>query len=96
LIYILISIINGDDNHKSKHGTKALGFTALWSAGMVLLVMIASGVVVFYGKTSAHIIGLLIGVCAMLTQLLFVIMIVFFVYSEHANTSGHGSSPFFL
>jgi hypothetical protein len=58
---------------------------------MVLLVMTASGVVVFYGKASSHIVGLLIGISAMLTQLLFVIMIVFFVFAEKAASTGPGT-----
>lgn len=62
---------------------------------MVLIVMIASGVIIFYGKTSSHLIGLLIGISAMLTQLLFVIMIVFFIYSEHASNSSHGKTLLF-
>lgn len=91
LIYILIAIICGDDNHKSKYGTKAIGFTALWTAGMVLILMVSSGIVIFYGKAPPHIVGLIIGISGMLTQLLFVVMIVFFVYAEHAQSSGHGS-----
>jgi hypothetical protein len=62
---------------------------------MVLLVMVGSGVVVFYGKASSLIVGLLIGTSAMLTQLLFVVMIVFFVFAESAESTGPGKSPSF-
>lgn len=92
MIYILISIIVGDDNHKSNYGTKAIGFAALWSSGMLLILMVASGIIIFYGKASSHLIGLLIGISGMLAQLFFVLCVVFLVYGDHAISTGHGNN----
>lgn len=49
LIYVvLVPILAADDNQKSD-GSKALGFSALRSSGLVIILMIISGVVVFQG-----------------------------------------------
>lgn len=87
---MLVAIISADDNHKSKDGTKALGFSAIWTAGILCVVVVFSAFVVFKGGSSAHHIGLLIGTTGMLSQLFFMLMIVFFVYGEHASSQGHG------
>eukprot|EP00602_Paraphysomonas_sp_CaronLab_P002912 CAMPEP_0185029912 /NCGR_PEP_ID=MMETSP1103-20130426/16557_1 /TAXON_ID=36769 /ORGANISM="Paraphysomonas bandaiensis, Strain Caron Lab Isolate" /LENGTH=144 /DNA_ID=CAMNT_0027564839 /DNA_START=198 /DNA_END=632 /DNA_ORIENTATION=+ len=51
--------------------------------------MCGSAKVVFHGNATPHTVGLLIGASAMLAQLFFVLMIVFFVFSEHASSKGH-------
>ena len=90
MVYVLVAIISADDNHKSNDGTKALGFAAVWSAGMMVIVVVSSALVIFKGESSAHHVGLLIGSTGMLTQLFFILMIVFFVYSEHVNDNQNG------
>ena len=91
MVYILVAIISADDNHKSDDGTKALGFAALWTASIMTVLVIASAFVVFKGESSAHHVGLLIGSTGMMSQLFFILMIVFFVYSEHASKNGNGA-----
>jgi hypothetical protein len=47
------------------------------------------------GKASALVVGIVIGSSAMLTQLFFVLMIVFFVFGKSAhNSSGHDYGKF--
>jgi hypothetical protein len=89
-VYVIVAIISADDNHKSDDGTKALGFAALWSAAILVVVVVTSAFVVFRAQSTAHHVGLLIGSTGMLSQLFFVLMILFFVYSEHASSSGAG------
>eukprot|EP00602_Paraphysomonas_sp_CaronLab_P010442 CAMPEP_0185024468 /NCGR_PEP_ID=MMETSP1103-20130426/7559_1 /TAXON_ID=36769 /ORGANISM="Paraphysomonas bandaiensis, Strain Caron Lab Isolate" /LENGTH=221 /DNA_ID=CAMNT_0027557447 /DNA_START=83 /DNA_END=748 /DNA_ORIENTATION=- len=89
VVYVLVAILAADDNEKSEDGVKALGFSALWSSALLIIVMCGSAKVVFYGNASPHTVGMLIGSSAMLAQLFFVLMIVFFVFSEHASTHGH-------
>lgn len=90
-MYVLVAIISADDNHKAEDGTKALGFAALWSAGLLVIVVVASAFVVFRRQSTSYHVGLLIGYTGMLSQLFFVLMILFFVYSEHASANGHGN-----
>lgn len=56
--------------------------------------MVSSGITVFYGKASSHIVGLLIGISGMLAQLFFVLCVIFFVYADHAISTGHGIIPY--
>ncbi len=57
---------------------------------MVLILLISSGIAIIYGKASSYLIGLLLGGSGMLCQLFLILVIVFFVYSDHATSRGHG------
>lgn len=48
------------------------------------------GKVVFGGKSSELLVGFLIGVAAMLTELFFVLMVTFFVLGQNATVNSYG------
>lgn len=66
-------------------GSKGAGFAAMWSCVILLFVSFACTYIIVRGKASSFFVGMVIGASAMLTQLFFVLMFVFFVFGESAG-----------
>lgn len=88
-VFIIVSIITADDNEKSDGGYRVVGFSGIWTAFMMTAIMSLSAQVVFDNCRSPFVIGALIGSSFMLAQLQFVMMIVYFVFADHAKNNDH-------
>mmetsp|Transcript_20329 Transcript_20329/g.37725 ORF Transcript_20329/g.37725 Transcript_20329/m.37725 type:complete len:212 (-) Transcript_20329:249-884(-) len=92
VVFILVAVIAADDNQKSSGGYKAIGFTSIWTSFMMIAIMSLAAQVVFDEWHSPFVVGSLIGSCVMMAQMQFVMMIVYFVFGDHAKNNGHDVS----
>lgn len=77
-------------NSKSVGGYKSATFAAIWAMLLVILFAYQGALVVFYGRASAVVVGCVIGASAMMCQLFFVLMVVFFVLGKEATDMNFG------
>lgn len=74
---------------KSVGGLPSATFAAIWSMFICILFTIHGAQIVFGGISSELGVGFMIGVAAMMTQLFFVLMCVFFVLSTEAKAMNY-------
>jgi hypothetical protein len=60
---------------------------------LVIAFTAVGGKIVFGGRSSELLVGFLIGTAAMLSQLCFVLMVIFFVFGSSAKTTGLRTAP---
>ena len=72
-------------------GYKSASFAAIWTMFLVIIFVYQSAQLVFRNQASKVQVGFLIGSGAMLSELMFVLMCVFFVLGTEANTNGYGN-----
>ena len=89
LIQCIVSIVVAAKQN-SIGGYPSATFAAIWSMFLCILFTIHGAQIVFGGISSELGVGFMIGVAAMMTQLFFVLMCVFFVLSTEAKTAGYG------
>mmetsp|Transcript_35537 Transcript_35537/g.33708 ORF Transcript_35537/g.33708 Transcript_35537/m.33708 type:complete len:183 (+) Transcript_35537:100-648(+) len=92
LIQCIVSIIVAV-YQKGEGGYPSATFAAIWSMFLCILFTIHGAQIVFGGVSSELGVGFMIGVAAMMTQLFFVLMCVFFVLATEAQTAGYASAP---
>ena len=68
----------------------SINFAAIWAMFLAIIFLYVGGQVVFKGQNSPLQVGFLIGVAAMLCQLFFLLMCVFFVFGAEARKKGYG------
>ncbi len=83
IVSIAVAAANANAN---TGGHKSASFAAIWSMFLVIGFTAVGGQVVFGGRSSELLVGFLIGVAAMLTELFFVLMVFFFTLGEQATT----------
>jgi hypothetical protein len=74
------------------HGYKSASFAAIWSMFLVIVFTVLGAMIVFNGKCSELLVGFMIGVAAMLTELFFVLMVIFFVLGTNGDSNGYRKS----
>jgi hypothetical protein len=89
LIQCIVSIIVAA-KQKGIGGYPSATFAAIWSMFLCILFMIHGAQIVFGSVSSELGVGFMIGVAAMMTQLFFVLMCVFFVLATEAKSAGYG------
>lgn len=85
---VIVSIAVAAANDQYAFGYKSAGFAAIWSMFLVIGFTGLGASIVFGGKASELLVGFLIGVAAMLAELFFVLMVIFFVIGTNAANSG--------
>lgn len=81
---------------RGEGGYPSATFAAIWSMFLCILFMIHGAQIVFGSVSSELGVGFMIGVAAMMTQLFFVLMCVFFVLATEAKTAGYGKEEMFF
>ena len=71
-------------------GYPSATFAAIWSMFLCILFTIHGAQIVFGAASTELGVGFMIGVAAMMTQLFFVLMCVFFVLATEAKAAGYG------
>lgn len=89
LIQCIVSIVVAVKQN-SLGGYPSATFAAIWSMFLCILFTTHGAQIVFGGVSSELGVGFMIGVAAMMTQLFFVLMCIFFVLSTEAKTAGYG------
>lgn len=91
LLTVIVSLICAGFNAETEGGSKGLSFAAIWSALVVIAYAIIGSISV-YSSNGADLftIGNLIGMGAMLAQLYFVLMWVYFILGQRAGENGYG------
>ena len=92
IIQVIVSIAVAAMNSKSHGGYKSATFTSIWAMLLALIFCGVGGQIVFKGNSSPLLVGFMIGVAAMLCQLFFVLMCVFFVLGTEATHNGYGET----
>jgi glucan phosphoethanolaminetransferase (alkaline phosphatase superfamily) len=92
LVQVIVSIAVAAKNSTAGGGYKSLSFAAIWSMFLVIIFVGLGAQIVFRGQATALQVGFLIGVSAMLCQLFFVLMVIFFIVSTEATTSNYSKS----
>lgn len=90
---MIVSCAVAASNSKTAGGYKSASFAAIWSMFLVIAFTALGAKIVFGGRSSELLIGFLIGVAAMLSQLCFVLMVIFFVFGVNAKTSNIATAP---
>lgn len=90
VIQIIVSIAVAAKNSKSIGGYKSATFAAIWAMFLVIIFAILGGHIVFVGNANPVQVGFLIGVAAMLAQLFFVLMCIYFTLGSEATHNGYG------
>jgi uncharacterized membrane protein len=93
VVQVIVSIAVAAANDLSKTGYRSAAFAAIWSMFLVVSFVTLGGTIVFGGKASELLIGFQIGVAAMLTELFFVLMVIFFILGEKAKLNGKKEAP---
>lgn len=88
MVQVIVSIIVASYNEKTTQGgMKSCGFAAIWSMFLVIIFTYLGGkLVLSANKSSELMIGFMIGIAAMLTELFFVLMVIFFTLGQEAGT----------
>lgn len=89
MVQVIVSIaVAAANNVTSSGGLRSAGFAAIWSMLLVLVFTYLGGRIVLTANKSSELsIGFMIGIAAMLTELFFVLMIVFFILGEEAASN---------
>lgn len=82
---VIVAIYTAHKNSIVPLGYKSASFAAIWSMFLTILLTIHGRKVAYAGEASPLSVGFLIGMSAMLCQLYFVLMCVFFVLAAEAN-----------
>eukprot|EP01041_Mallomonas_annulata_P012748 gene12748-26848_t len=75
-------------NDQKIGGSNGLSFAAMWSCLLVACFVTAGCQLIYQGNNSPLMVGFLIGCSAMLAELFFVLMCVFFSYATYAKSNG--------
>lgn len=89
IVQVIVSIATCVQNSKAMGGYKSASFAAIWTMFLVLIFLYQSGQLVFRNQASKVQVGFLIGSGAMLSELMFVLMCVFFVLGTEASTNNY-------
>jgi hypothetical protein len=92
-VQVIVSIAVAAANNTAIGGLKSATFAAIWSMFLVIVFTVVGAQIVFGGRSSELLVGFMIGTAAMLTELFFVLMVVFFVLGENATTAGYSTAP---
>ncbi|RYG63325.1 hypothetical protein EON64_16150 [archaeon] len=90
---MIVSIAVAAANSNATGGLKSASFAAIWSMFLVIAFAIVGAQIVFGGRSSELLVGFMIGTAAMLTELFFVLMVIFFVMGENASTNNYKTAP---
>jgi uncharacterized membrane protein len=93
VVQVIVSCAVAASNSKTDGGYKSASFAAIWSMFLVIGFTSLGAKVVFGGRSSELLVGFLIGCAAMLSQLCFVLMVIFFVFGANAQTSHIATAP---
>ena len=94
VVQIIVSIACAAANEKKgSNGHHSASFAALWSMFLVILFVFIGYKIVKGGKSHPLLVGFMIGVAFMLSQLCFVLMCMFFTLGTEASTNGWSTAP---
>jgi len=93
VVQVIVSIAVAAANNTDVGGYKSATFAAIWSMFLVIFSTAVGGQIVFAGKSSELLVGFMIGFSAMLTELFFVLMVLFFILSSEATTQMLKTAP---
>jgi len=93
VVQVIVSIAVANANQKYTGGYKSAVFAALWSMFLVIGSTAVAGQIVFTGKSTELMVGFMIGFSAMLTELFFVLMVLFFILTSEAQTQQLATAP---
>ena len=88
VIQVIVSIVVANANSDtSQGGRKSCAFAAIWSMFLVIFFTYLGGrMVLSSSKSSELFVGFMIGIAGMLTELFFILMVIFFILGEEAGT----------
>ena len=88
---VIVSLVCAGFNAETEGGSKGLSFAAVWSALIVIAYAIIGSITVYSSNgTDYFTLGNLIGMGAMLSQLFFVLMWVYYFLGQRAGQNGYG------
>jgi hypothetical protein len=93
---VIVSIIVAAANSNASGGYKSASFAAIWSMLLVIVFTLVGAQIVFGGRSSELLVGFMIGTAAMLTELFFVLMVIFFVLGQNATNAGYSKCSYLL
>jgi len=93
LVQFIVSVIVANANSVDLGGYRSIAFSAIWALLLVLIFAYLGGIIVFRGKTSELMVGFLIGVAATLSELFFVLAVIFFGIGVEASNNGWNTAP---
>jgi len=88
-VIVSIAVAAQNDPTKQEGGLAGASFAAIWSMIMVLMFTVHGAQIVFGAQSTEIGVGYMIGVAAMMVQLFFVLMCIFFVLGTEAKRDGY-------
>lgn len=89
MVQVIVSIAVAAANSNATGGLKSASFAAIWSMFLVIAFTGVGAQIVFGGRSTELLVGFMIGTAAMLTELFFVLMVIFFVLGQTATDKGY-------
>lgn len=86
-IQCLVAIICAAFNSQTPNGYKSASFAAIWDMFILIGFVRAAYSIVFHNKSSELVVGCMMGMAYMLSQLFFVLMVVFFIFGGEADVN---------
>jgi len=93
VVQVIVSIAVAAANDTYDFGYKSAAFAAIWSMFLVVGFTGLGATIVFGGKATELLVGFLIGVAAMLAELFFVLMVMFFILGTNAANNNQKAGP---
>jgi hypothetical protein len=94
IVSIIVAAYEGSTD-RGKRGYKSLGFAAIWSMFLVIAFTYLGYQIAFTSKSTELLVGFMIGVAAMLTELFFVLMCIFFIIGSEGSSSNQSNTLLF-
>jgi hypothetical protein len=90
VVQVIVSIAVAAANTKAMlGGHNSATFAAIWSMFLAIGFAVLGARIVFTGRSSELLVGFMIGVATMMTELFFVLMVFFFALGEQATTGNY-------
>lgn len=93
IVQVIVSIAVAAANTNARGGYKSVSFAAIWSMFLVIIFTAVGAQIVFGGRSSELLVGFMIGTSAMLCELFFVLMVIFFILGQNAKDKGYHTAP---
>lgn len=92
VVQLIVASAVAAANANTAAGYKSASFAAIWALFLVLLFQVLSAYMVFKQKSSALMVGFVIGTGFMTSELFFMLMCVFFLIGTEAETINPGAA----
>ena len=93
MVHFLVSVIVALRNSTSSGGYRSIAFSSIWTFFLALAFLYLGGIIVFNGKSPELLVGFMLGMSFMLSQLNLVLGVIVLGLGTEATTLGYRKFP---